>query len=136
MVSDTSGSVTLTAQRALWASATHCIAHQGSPTLQAIAASQSTDTGYSLSITRAMAFYLGLGSVQEAKRPGPLQAACGSSLASHQAALLDLSEMAFKCYLENRYSLSSAASADRSVPGKMALLTRIRGPVSGKGLLS
>lgn len=37
-----------------------------------------------------------------------------AALASHQASLLDLSEMAFKRYLENQYSLSFAASADHS----------------------
>lgn len=58
------------------------------------------------------------------------------ALASHQSSLFDLSEMTFKYYLENQYSLSFAASAGSQCLGGGPLLTHLWGPVSGKGLLS
>lgn len=109
-VSDTSGSVTLTAQRALWASATH--GSPGQPSRHRLLRIPKHNTGlhpFPTLTHEGFPFHLCSGSRQDANRAGLLRQP--AALASHQSSLFDLSEMTFKYYLENQYSLSSAASA-------------------------
>lgn len=100
-VSDTSGSVTLTAQRALWASA-YPLQPRAAQMVQAAVDPQARLTFFPTLRREGFSFHLCLGSIQNANRPGLLQQPV--ALASHQSSLFDLSEMTFKYYLENQYS--------------------------------